>query len=183
MWKTIEQAAHRLGFTRNEAAVILFLVTVVLTGQAVGMWNNDQTQLTDYSEQYRQHDLLFADRSGSLPARRRVVSGDQRSVAADRQPAAEQQNWLAEQQRMLTDGLNTDVETPDNPVSAAAVVNINTATANELETLPGIGPVTAQRIIDYRKQAGNFSTVEDIMKVKSIGPKKLEKLRQFICTE
>lgn len=57
------------------------------------------------------------------------------------------------------------------------VVNINTAGISELCTLPGIGEVKAQAIIDFRKENGNFESVDDIVKVKGIGPKTLDKMR------
>ena len=59
-------------------------------------------------------------------------------------------------------------------------VNINTAGLDELQRLPGVGPVTAQRIIDYRNQIGSFTSVEQLDGVKGIGPKKLEKMRPFV---
>ncbi|MFA7537814.1 MAG: helix-hairpin-helix domain-containing protein [Candidatus Cloacimonadaceae bacterium] len=60
------------------------------------------------------------------------------------------------------------------------IVNINTAGIEELCTLPGIGEVKAQAIIDYRNQNGKFNSVEDIINVKGIGPKTLEKIRSRI---
>ncbi len=59
-------------------------------------------------------------------------------------------------------------------------VNINTATAAELEALPRVGPKVAQRIIDYRTQHGNFKRVEEIMKVQGIGEKIFAQLRDLI---
>ena len=58
-------------------------------------------------------------------------------------------------------------------------VNINTASKKELDALPGIGEVLAQRIIDYRSANGPFSTVDELTKVKGIGAKTLEKLKPY----
>ena len=60
---------------------------------------------------------------------------------------------------------------------AFATVNINTATKDELATLPGIGPAKAQAILDYRKAHGSFKTVEELKDVKGIGAKRFEKLK------
>ncbi len=63
---------------------------------------------------------------------------------------------------------------------APASVNINTATQAQLETLPGIGPVIAGRIIEYRTTNGGFRSINQLENVKGIGPKTLEKLRPFV---
>lgn len=70
----------------------------------------------------------------------------------------------------------TNAGTPNKP----ELLNINTASVDELQTLPNIGEATAQRIIDYRTQHGDFSSVDDIQNVRGIGAKTLEKLRPFI---
>lgn len=60
------------------------------------------------------------------------------------------------------------------------LVNINTATSEELQTLPGIGATRAQDIIDYRQANGNFTTIEDLQKVKGIGPSTYERLKDLV---
>lgn len=60
-------------------------------------------------------------------------------------------------------------------------ININTATQTELETLPGIGPSTAVKIINYREQQGEFKTVEDIKNVSGIGDNKFNNIKDLIC--
>jgi len=62
-------------------------------------------------------------------------------------------------------------------------LNINTASAQELESLPGIGPVTAERIVEYREKHGLFVRPEDLMIVEGIGEKKYRALADFIGVE
>ena len=59
-------------------------------------------------------------------------------------------------------------------------VNINKASQEELDSLPGIGPSTARKILEYRKQNGNFKNIEDIKEVSGIGEAKFEKIREMI---
>jgi competence protein ComEA len=68
------------------------------------------------------------------------------------------------------------------PVQTAAkpTINLNTATADQLETLPGIGQKTAERIIEYRTKSGGFKRIEDLMNVKGIGEKSFLKLKPLV---
>ena len=63
------------------------------------------------------------------------------------------------------------------------IININTDSVEELEKLDGIGEKTAERIINYRRQNGDFEVIEDIMRVNGIGKKKFEAIKDFICVE
>ena len=64
--------------------------------------------------------------------------------------------------------------------AAGAPVDLNRASTDELQSLPGIGPVTAERIVTFRKEHGPFRRVEDLMKVKGIGEKSFQKLRSRV---
>ncbi len=66
---------------------------------------------------------------------------------------------------------------PKSSQVAKAPVNINTATQEELETVKGIGPVTAARIISHREVNGSYKSVEDIAAVKGIGEKKMNRIK------
>lgn len=68
-----------------------------------------------------------------------------------------------------------------NAQPSAPKVNVNTATAAQLQLLPGIGTVIAQRVIEYRTQHGQFRQASDLMQVKGIGAKKLAALQPFIA--
>ena len=69
------------------------------------------------------------------------------------------------------------------PTSAAPAgpVHLNSATVEQLDALPGIGPVTAQKIIDWRQENGAFSSVDELDAIPGIGPKRLEQLRELVA--
>lgn len=82
----------------------------------------------------------------------------------------------------ITSSSGAKIEGPSgaNDTSTESIVNINTATQTELETLPGIGPSTAQKILDYRKENGKFKNIEDIKNVSGIGDAKFNAIKDII---
>lgn len=99
---------------------------------------------------------------------------------------------LIEQQDSVKSESSTQPSVPISPPATAesgqiagvsvksGLININTASLAELDSLPGIGPVYAQRIIDYRNQNGGFKTIDEVKNVKGIGEKTLAKFRDKI---
>jgi comEA protein len=69
---------------------------------------------------------------------------------------------------------------PSAKATPAVVININTATAEQLDSLPGVGAKLASRIVDYRQKNGGFKKVEDLMNVQGIGEKNFLKLKPLI---
>ena len=69
---------------------------------------------------------------------------------------------------------------PKPGASVAAPINLNTATAAQLEKLPGIGARTAQLIVEHRQKNGNFKKVEELMNVKGIGEKSFLKIKSMV---
>jgi competence protein ComEA len=74
----------------------------------------------------------------------------------------------------------TKPATPAATAPAASMVNLNTATSQQLETLPGVGAATAQRIIEYRQKSGGFKKAEELMNVRGIGEKSFLKLKSLV---
>jgi competence protein ComEA len=69
---------------------------------------------------------------------------------------------------------------PESAAAPSVVVNLNTATVQELQQLPGIGEKTAERIVEYRQKNGSFKKIEELMNVQGIGEKSFLKLRTQI---
>ena len=67
------------------------------------------------------------------------------------------------------------------PSSSAGLIDINRASQKELERLPGVGAVTAKRIIDYRNTHGKFTTAEDLTNIRGISRAKLDNMRGMIA--
>lgn len=75
-----------------------------------------------------------------------------------------------------------DEDSFDENNDEESIVNINTASVEELsESLPGVGKVTAERIVEYRESNGQFNSIDEIMEVKGIGEKIFEKIESLIC--
>ena len=70
--------------------------------------------------------------------------------------------------------------TPAAKASASGPLNLNTATVSQLETLPGIGKSTAERILEYRDKSGGFKKIEDLMNVRGVGEKSFLKLKALV---
>ena len=67
---------------------------------------------------------------------------------------------------------------PRNPAPAATEkINLNSATVEQLQSLPGIGPAIAKSIVEYRTKVGKFNRIEEIINVKGIGEKKFQKIK------
>lgn len=87
---------------------------------------------------------------------------------------------VSDGQKIIIYAKGESQESENTGVSSSGKININTADASQLQTISGVGPVTAEKIIEYRKANGKFSSIEDIKNVSGIGDKTFEKIRENI---
>jgi competence protein ComEA len=177
-------------WSRPEQAVVLLALCATLAGGAWLMILRRPTAPVRVIEQPIPSFLVVqvdgaVVRSGlhRLPAGSRVI--DALDAAGGITPDAELSDLnLA---RTVRDGERITV--PSRLAGPAAVpgpgrvVHINSATAEQLETLPGIGPVLAHRIIEYRTRHGAIRRLDDLLRIEGIGPRAVERLRPLVVVD
>lgn len=139
-----------ISFTRNEIKVIIFVISILITGFAIKYYKYLAADISDNYD-YSHSDSEFVAKS-------RLAY----------------KNNLSVEENSNSDSLKIPV---------GGIVNLNTAEESELVELPGIGEATAENIISYRIKNNGFRKAEDLMKVKGIGKKKFEKLKNHIKVE
>lgn len=153
---------QRLAITTSESSALLFVVALLLIGSGVRyeQGHSVPTEATAYASL----DSTFAARSAALP-----------EVAPEIEVVA-----VAEASGPAT----VRPRTPRRPAKPGPVrMNVNTASEQLLQRLPGIGPKMAARILEYRAAHGDFLRPRDVIRVKGIGPKTFEKLEPYLFVD
>lgn len=166
----MKKLLDRTGLTYKELSVIGFLLITFSAGLIVKYSGWKIPNDYDYSETDKNFESKlkssFDELKSEAPDSTKKLRADEITALADSLGIAYETN--AEKQKVIKPGTK---------------ININTALVADLTVLPGIGEVMAERIIEYREQNGNFKKPEDIMKVKGIGEKKFEKIKDFVIVE
>lgn len=92
-------------------------------------------------------------------------------------------DWLAEASAGTVSETSSQAEAGEQEILMEKSIDINRASQDELDKLPGIGSVLAGRIIEYRKENGRFSTIEELKSVDGIGEKTFEKVRDYVIVK
>ncbi|MAT38556.1 MAG: hypothetical protein CL946_03010 [Ectothiorhodospiraceae bacterium] len=159
-WKEIQRFANTYGFTANEAKAIVFISACVLTAVAWSFVGKEELRPSESLEDaYRRMDSVYKARA-------------QAPMAFDTLPEA--YVYFNDDGMKLPQGTET---------YSRKLLNLNTATSEHLDRLPGVGPTTAKYILKYREEHGGFTTIEDLKKVYSIGEKKFNRLKPYICVD
>ena len=155
---------RKLGLTKRDLILISMLLLTLIAGliiKAAG-WKNSKTY--DYSSS----DVEFEK---NLKSAFTKVELDEQQKLKLKQVQEYSDSLLNEKESATT------LKTGEVPLNK---ININEALSADLQLLPGIVGVTAERIIEYREQTGKFNSIEDLMNVKGIGVKKFAKLKNLI---
>ncbi len=160
-----------LGFTRQEQAIVLFLIFSLITGSIVSLyqrfWGIDLPPQvnTDYVEE-------FTKRAKEING---GVEPPSSEPVAARSAASEVKSEIIDSAVSKKTKINESKDSSDY-----FLVNINTASLEELQTIPRVGPVLAQKIIDYRTKSGGFKSLEELTQVKGIGKATFNKIRPYV---
>lgn len=148
-----------LGFTKQEQGIILFLLLTFFVGLAVSFFKRSREPV-----------LLPVSADESIAFRKQVAKIDSLKMLGPGKTPGD-----------VRGSANRGTRAPQTrPVQKPLAININTAGAEELQKLPKIGPVLAQKIVDYRLRNGDFKTIEELAAVKGIGNATLKKIKPYV---
>jgi competence ComEA-like helix-hairpin-helix protein len=160
----------RTGLNTKELSVIGFLLLAFAAGVIIKFSGWKKPVDYDYSQSDKSFEEKLSKSFNQLKE----------------EPADSNIRIRSEELNKFADSLGIKIDNNSNSkqkIKPGKVIDINTADIQEFMQLPGIGEVTAEKIIEYRNQKGRFIKAEDIMNVKGIGEKKYKELKNFIIAE
>jgi len=155
-----------LGYTRRQLVIVVSLVAGGAAGLAIDQWRHANPDVVAYLETFDRAPATVVE-----PVTRRLSARAQDAPHASAPAPAREARGLASSAR---DGGRAR---PAARADDATPLDVNLASAEELERLPGVGPALAARIIDVRAREGPFGSVDDLRRVRGVGVATLERLR------
>ncbi|MFQ5864695.1 MAG: ComEA family DNA-binding protein [bacterium] len=169
-----------LGFTKQEQGIVLFLIFTLLIGTVVTLYQRFIVKQTiPVANEISIEE--FKERAKEI-----AVDEDNHYVELDRSIASLRNSALNGHDNYTVDSQNIDfsktgvVPAANNDKAKKFLININKANEEELQNLPRIGPVLAERIVTYRQKKGGFHSLEELREVKGIGKATLKKIEPYI---
>ncbi|MCZ7611630.1 MAG: helix-hairpin-helix domain-containing protein [Ignavibacterium sp.] len=160
-----ERLSKRSGLTKTEIKILGFLISVFIIGVIYKTFFDNQESSPYLNFDYGEEDTKFY-----------ALTSDSVSLNSQKSSSAN----VDYKQEVLDFNTQNFKNIDKKILPAEKSINLNTATADELSNLPGIGIKTAQNIIEYRHSIKKFKSVEQLLNVKNIGDKKLKQIRKYV---
>jgi comEA protein len=163
-----------LNFTPQETKALLFLLIALLVGSGITFYKKDHPSFAP--------ELVFNQNPSGSSEIRSQFSPDPKDTNSPWQDTSHEIS-----KNIITSSVsgqlkkNRSLSIRENALEK--IVDLNSASASQLELLPQIGPVLSQRIINYRNTKGKFKKIEDLLKVPGIGPKTFDKIKEFVAVK
>lgn len=169
---------EKLKITPSERKVITGLLVLLMI---LGVLNLAISPSVPFErDQYRALEKQFAERTAMIEAKEEKMMEQYYPLSGNNITAASIDTVIEDSTSSEEEEEPKGKEDSTNQISPKQRINVNTADQKALETLPGIGPTYAKRIIKYRNENGGFKSPEELKKIKGIAQKRLEKLLPFI---
>lgn len=161
---------RKLGFTKQDLGIIGFLLITFLAGLVIKLLGGQYSKEYEYTLSDQKFEQQLKEVFKELPqSNLNALQNEKLALIKNLSDSL-----IAERELKTSGELKQKFEKK---------ININMAYSADLQRLPGIGEVTAERIIDFREHNGNFKRIEDLMLVKGIGIKKFGKIKDLITIE
>ncbi|HEX6983292.1 MAG TPA: helix-hairpin-helix domain-containing protein [Balneolaceae bacterium] len=163
---------EKLKITPAERKAVSGLMVVLIVLASINLALSPAVAFEE--DHYRKLEKQFVARTAALRAKEEKLM--RRYFPAN----VKKQSVASSVDTMTADTTKETMVQEGSQIAENRLININTASQKALETLPGIGPAYAKRIITYRKKYGGFQSIGELIKIKGIGEKRLDKLKPFI---
>jgi len=163
-----------LGFTKQEQGIVLFLIFSLLVGASVQLYDRffDETIAVKINQEFVDEFNAKSEKINSQPLQ-------EPDPPLEKDKVIRENGALASKEAQVKKKTNVQ-SIPEDNTNEFALIDINFAGEEELQLIPRIGPVLAQRIIQYRQENGRFGRVEELKQVKGIGNATFKKIVPYI---